>query len=197
MIDKEYTGLWIPKEIECRADLTHLEKLVWGKVKALPNGMRMADATIAEQLGIKERNVAKVLARMVKKGWLLKTGSYNSRMFQETTPQSVVLQISTPQGVVSYPRKTDDYPSKCSQLPPEVYLTTPQGDHKEYKRKESIEEESSAFENRTTQQAEVGLNSQSWKGWHEVGVNRPLRSEPREGTMIYNPATGENQEYER
>ena len=46
----------------------------------------------------------------------------------------------------------------------------------------------------TTQQAEVG--TQPWRGFEDTN-GRTLRNEPKEGTLIRNPRTGETIEYEK
>ena len=97
--------------------------MVWAMADAMPDGLKMADLKIAEQLGIGKRNVAKVLANLLKKGWLQKKGSHGHRTFFTTTPQSVVLK--------------SNYTSERNQLHPEAKSTTPVGDHKEYKNTEN------------------------------------------------------------
>lgn len=196
---ENYTGLWIPREILVDSDLTHIEKIVWSLANALPNGLKMADQTIAEQTGTSKRNVSKVLKNLVSKGYLKKDGSHNHRSFLAITPQGVIQ--TTPQSVI----EESNYPSKCNQLPLKVQSITPRVRHKEYKTKENKEGEASAKkvetnvdkdealeESNTSQQAATSL----WMTYMNPATGRNFMSKPKLGTWIYNPATGESKEYE-
>ena len=151
---KEHTGLWIPKEILARKDLTHVEKMVWAMARALPEGLKMADSTIAEQLGVGERYIAKVLSKLVERGMLRKIGSHSFRAFFTTTPTGVI-----------------NYTPECNQLHPEVTSTTPIGDHKAYKPQQ------------TTPKEQEGFDAEAWEAQRERFLG-PRKPSPEKDTDI-------------
>jgi hypothetical protein len=131
--NKEFTGMWISKEILSMKDIKHVEKLVLSMAHNLPDGIRMADSTIAGQIGVSERSVSGILASLVSKGYLLKTGTHSSRLFVPTTQDNVV---RTTQGDVV---QQADYAVQRNQLRKAAKSTTQGCDHKEHKHKESKE----------------------------------------------------------
>ena len=118
MQESSHTGLWIPKTILERTDMTYIEKIVWSMARALPNGLRMSDATIAEQVGATPRYIGNVLCKMVRAGMLEKRGSYGHRSFYPITPICVI-----------------DYTYKCNRLHSEVTSITHISEHKVYENK--------------------------------------------------------------
>ena len=124
MSDKEYKGVWMPKEIVADKKLAPLEKIIWSMAASLPEHLRMADATIAERIGTTPKNVAKILAKMVKKGYLRKSGSHNHRCFHPITPKGAI--AITPKGVVD----KADYPESSNKLPQKGKSIPPKGDHR-------------------------------------------------------------------
>ena len=80
-MSNKFKGLWIPVEVLCDEDLKHVEKLVLSMALAMRDGIRMSDATIAEQIGVSDRSVAGILKSLVSKGYMGKSGNGYNRKF--------------------------------------------------------------------------------------------------------------------
>jgi DNA-binding MarR family transcriptional regulator len=80
-MSKQFKGLWIPAEVLCDKDLKHVEKLVLSMALAMRDGIRMSDATIADQIGVSDRSIAGILKSLVSKGYMGKSGNGYHRKF--------------------------------------------------------------------------------------------------------------------
>ena len=197
MSDKEYKGVWMPKEIVADRKLAPLEKIIWSMAASLPEHLRMADATIAERIGTTPKNVAKILAKMVKKGYLRKSGSHNHRCFHPITPKGGI--AIPPKGEVS----EIDYPKSSNQLPQKGESITPKGDHREQERTINRENTESAKQSvdKDTQPVDVSdtpqqVVSELWRRYLDLSTGRPFRIKPKVGSLVYDPKTEEQKEYE-
>ena len=127
-MSKPNAGLWIPNEILADTNLKHVEKMVLAMAFALKDGIRMSDATVAEQLGISKRSVPGVFASLISKGYLKKDGKRFTRKLLPNT-QGCVLENT--QGCVN--EKTE-YARLRNGIRKATYSNTQGCDHKVYKR---------------------------------------------------------------
>ena len=173
-MSKQFKGLWIPAEVLCNEDLKHVEKLVLSMALAMRDGIRMSDATIAEQIGVSDRSIAGILKSLVSKDYMGKSGS--------------------------------GYYRKFTPLRKAATLTTQGCDHKEYKEYKKNKQNAKKVEKKVDEALELDSSNTSeasslgtkpsWHGFEDTN-GYALRNEPKEGTLIRNPHTGEITEYEK
>ena len=215
-MSKQFKGLWIPAEVLCDEDLKHVEKLVLSMALAMRDGIKMSDATIAEQIGVSDRSIAGILKSLVSKGYMGKSGSGYYRKFTALRKVATLTTqgyVETTQGCAETTQGCDVSEDESKDIrkaatPPRkaAMLTTQGCDHKEYKEYKRKEQSAKKVEKQfdealesdsanTSEASSLGTMP-SWLGFEDTN-GYALRKEPKEGTLIRNPCTGEITEYEK
>jgi DNA-binding MarR family transcriptional regulator len=222
-MSKQFKGLWIPAEVLCDKDLKHVEKLVLSMALAMRDGIRMSDATIADQIGVSDRSIAGILKSLVSKGYMGKSGNGYHRKFTalrkvamlttqgyvETTQGDVVTTqgcAETTQGCDVVEDESKDIRKAATPLRKVATLTTQGCDHKEYKEYKRKEQSATKVEKQFDEALELDSantsevpslgTKPSWIGLEDMS-GYALRNEPKDGTLIRNPHTGTITEYEK
>ena len=208
-MSKQFKGLWIPAEVLCNEDLKHVEKLVLSMALAMRDGIRMSDATIAEQIGVSDRSIAGILKSLVSKDYMGKSGSGYYRKFTPLRKAATLTTqgcVETTQGCDVSEDESKDIRKAATPLRKAATLTTQGCDHKEYKEYKKNKQNAKKVEKKVDEALELDSSNTSeasslgtkpsWHGFEDTN-GYALRNEPKEGTLIRNPHTGEITEYEK
>lgn len=122
LISRDFTGIWIPREIWLNKDLNHSEKCLWAEINSLHDRKRggcfASNAYLVQFFGTEERALQKNLAKLKEKGLLeiyIKDG--NKRILRAITP---IQKISDPVFENNEPAPKDGV-ARPKSHPPTVY----------------------------------------------------------------------------
>jgi len=77
MSKNEYTGFWVPAFVAANPSLTGPEKLVLARVASFKSGAFITNQNLADQLGLKQRWICKLILGLKKQGMLTSEPSHN------------------------------------------------------------------------------------------------------------------------
>lgn len=96
---KEFTGVWIPKEVIDNPDLSLAEKILYAEIACFPV-CYMLNSTFAERLGVSERTVSKTIRSLLEKGYVYLVKNDGRKRYIKAVRDFPVTEITeqVPQG---------------------------------------------------------------------------------------------------
>jgi len=146
-----------------------------------------------------ERKIARILSSLEKQG-AIESGNFNRVSYDRTKWfSSPLLEPFDKSGKSNYQKcqmdRTNLVNGLTSFVRPIPYSKPNRNKQSAKKVEKQFDEALELDSSNTTQQAEVGTQP-SWRGFEDTN-GHALRNEPKEGTLIRNPRTGETIEYEK
>jgi len=82
-MERQFKGLWIPREIVEHPNLPGVAKMIWADIDSFSSGEMSyykKNATIAEEMGISERSVSRHIAQLMELGLVVNDGDQSYRL---------------------------------------------------------------------------------------------------------------------
>lgn len=91
-MNRDFKGIWIPREIWLAKDLSCHEKCLWAEIHSLfdreSGGCYASNEYLMEFFGIKERRLQEMMANLKKKGWVVQVSfDGRNRVIKAVVPQ--------------------------------------------------------------------------------------------------------------
>lgn len=135
-MNRDFKGIWIPREIWLAQDLKAQEKALWAEIHSLYDeehgGCYASNDYLCEFIGVKERRLQVMIATLKEKGWLEQV-SFNGRqrILKAIIPTDDPSCVRGRGAVNCGSEVHKNAPLGCSKMHPSPYI-----ENKEYKKEE-------------------------------------------------------------